>query len=87
MTDIVSFSKAKEKLKSKKNDESGGNDFDMTLVNIVYELRIIRDHSKGALSSILSYVKGYRVGLEKSLKIDPLYSVFKKALEDFKDEK
>ena len=82
MADIVTFSKAKEKVKSKKSNDSGGNDLDMTLINIVRELHVIRDHSKGALIPILSYVEGYRVGLEKSLRIEPMYSVIKKALEE-----
>ena len=93
MADIVSFSeekkkvKSKSKTKSKKKDDSGGSDLDMTLINIVHELHIIRDHSKGALIPILAYVEGYRVGLEKSLRIEPLYSVLKKALEEYNNER
>ncbi|WP_022666581.1 hypothetical protein [Desulfospira joergensenii] len=86
MADIVSFSKEKEKVKSKKEDDSGGSDFDTTLQNIIHELHFIQDHSKGALIPILSYVEGYRVGLEKSSRRESLYSAFKKALEDYRDE-
>lgn len=85
MADIVSFSEEKEKVKSKSKKDSGGDDFDMTLVNIVHELHIIREHSKGALPPILSYVEGYRLGLEKSLRTVPLYSVLKKALEEYQN--
>ena len=75
MADIVSFSKKKEKVKSKKERDPRGNDFDMTLMDIVHELHIIHDHSEGSLIPILAFVEGYRVGLEKSLRTEPLYSV------------
>lgn len=91
MADIVSFSdekkKAESKPKTKKKDDSGGSDLDMTLLNIVHELHIIRDHSKGALIPILAYVEGYRTGLEKSLRTEPLYSVLKKALEEYRNSR
>ncbi len=81
MADIVSFNEKKEKVKSEKK-----NDSDVALSNIIDELHIIRDHSKGALIPILSYVEGYRVGLEKSSRTEPLYSVLKKALEDYRND-
>jgi len=94
MADIVSFSEEKEKVKTKiktkskkKKEDSGESELDMTLINIVHELHIIRDHSKGALLPILTYVEGYRVGLEKSLRTVPLYSVLKKALEEYNNDR